>query len=173
VKVVRASLVDGRVLVPLNQDGVDELVNRGYGVREGDALALQPYEALHLLERGNLTVESAGRPLDFQELLHRLSRVEENVWIRYIIYRDLRSRGYVVREGVGVGLDFRVYGKGEYGKKPAKYLVYGILEGTPIPVEKLVSVLQHAQNLKKNLILAVVDRKGEIVYYSLSKLSLG
>jgi tRNA splicing endonuclease len=39
-------------------------------------------------------------------------------------------------------------------------------------MEKLARTQRYVQNLKKNLILAVINRRGEIVYYSLSELNL-
>jgi tRNA splicing endonuclease len=39
-------------------------------------------------------------------------------------------------------------------------------------MEVLSRALRHTQSLKKNLILAVLNRRGEVVYYSLSKLTM-
>jgi tRNA-intron endonuclease len=78
----------------------------------------------------------------------------------------------VVREGFGLGIDFRVYKRGEYGKETAKYLIYGIQEGRPVSMEELAQTLRYVQSLKKRLILAVLNRRGEVVYYSLSQLTL-
>ncbi len=78
----------------------------------------------------------------------------------------------MVREGFGLDIDFRIYERGAYGKKPATYLVLSIQEGKPIPVKKLAQVLRHVQSLKKKLVLSVVNRRGEVVYYSLSKLTM-
>ena len=110
--------------------------------------------------------------MNFRELLSLYRLADENVWVKYLIYRDLRSRGYVVREGFGLKITFRLYERGEYGKATATYLILGIQEGKPISVKELASVLKHVQSLKKKLVLAVVNRQGEIVYYTLSKLTM-
>lgn len=78
----------------------------------------------------------------------------------------------MVREGFGLGIDFRVYERGEYGKETAKYLIFGIQEGQPVSVEDLARALRYVQSLKKRLVLAVINRRGEIVYYSISQLTL-
>lgn len=155
-------------------EGVEGLSMRGYGVPEDGKLNLTLYEALFLLGKEVIEVgdEETGTKMDFQELLKRFQSIDENAWVRYLIYRDLRSRGYVAREGFGLGIDFRVYDRGEYGKETAKYLIFGIQEGQPASVEELARTLRYAQSLKKNLVLAVINRRGEIVYYSLSKLTL-
>ena len=115
--------------------------------------------------------EKTNSPVNFQDLLEKYKSIENDAWVKYLIYRDLRSRGYVVREGFGLGADFRLYERGEYTKDSADYLVYGIYEGMPLSIEGLTQILARAQNLKKMLILAVINRRGEIVYYSLSHLS--
>ena len=158
----------------LSTNNLTNLTSRGYGTPEKNKLTLNAFETLFLQSKGILEVNRGKerQPLNFQQLLHHFELVDENVWAKYLVYRDLRSRGYVVREGFGLGIDFRVYERGEYGKATATYLILGIQEGKPISVEELARVLKHVQSLKKKLVLAVVNRRGEIVYYTLSKLTM-
>ncbi|MEM2568501.1 MAG: tRNA-intron lyase [Candidatus Bathyarchaeia archaeon] len=171
-KIIMAFLREDGVLIKSNED-LEKLISRGYGSSTEDGLLLKFYEAMYLLSRGLIKVvdEKTGNPISFQDLLERYESIEENAWVKYLIYRDLRSRGYVVREGFGLGADFRLYERGEYSKDSAEYLVYGIYEGMPLSIEGLAQILLRAQNLKKTLILAVISRRGEVVYYSLSRLS--
>ena len=170
---IEASVRENDVLIS-SPEGVERLSSRGYGVPENDKLTLTLYEALFLLGREVIEVENekTGEKMGFQDLLKRFQSVDEKAWVRYLIYRDLRSRGYVAREGFGLGIDFRVYERGEYGTETAKYLIFGIQEGQPVSVEELARTLRYVQSLKKNLVLAVINRRGEIVYYSLSQLTL-
>jgi len=170
---IKASLKENAVLVS-SPEGVEGLSSRGYGVSENGKLTLALYEAFFLLDKGVIEIEDeeTGKEVSFQSLLKRFQSVDENAWVRYLIYRDLRSRGYVAREGFGLGIDFRVYERGEYGKETAKYLIFGVQEGQPVSVEELARTLRYVQSLKKNLVLAVINRRGEIVYYSLSQLTL-
>jgi tRNA-intron endonuclease len=131
------------------------------------------YEALYLLDKELLEVkDKKKKTVDFQSLLQRYEKANKNAWVNYLVYRDLRSRGYVVREGFGAGTDFRVYERGAYGKDTASYLVLGTQEGKPLPIDELTKALRHCQSEKKELILAVMNRRGEIVYYSVSDLHI-
>ncbi len=158
----------------VNGNNFESLTSRGYGTVEDGKLTLSFYESMFLQSKELLEVSKGkkSKALDFQELLHEFELVDENVWVKYLIFRDLRSRGYVVKEGFGLGIDFRVYERGEYGKATAQYLIFGIQEGKPIAVRELAKVLRHVQSLKKKLVLAVVNRRGEIVYYTLSRLTM-
>ena len=170
---IEASLGEKGVLVS-SPENIEELSLRGYGVPENEGLMVTFYEALFLLGKGIIEVKNkkTGGKINFQTLLQRFQSIDKNAWVRYLIYRDLRSRGYVAREGFGLGIDFRVYERGEYGKETAKYLIFGIQEGQPVSIEELARSLRYVQSLKKRLVLAVINRRGEVVYYTLSQLTL-
>jgi len=170
--VIKTHLRDDGVLAPSSED-IEGLTSRGYGTLKDGDLMLTFYEALYLFSKGIIEVkdEKIDSVVTFEDLLGKSKSVNENTWIKYLIYRDLRSRGYVVREGFGLDIDFRFYERGEYGKETADYLVFGIQEGQPVMVEDLARILKHVQSLKKVLVLAVLNRRGEIVYYSLSQLT--
>jgi tRNA-intron endonuclease len=169
---IKGSLGEGGIRIPKDKN-TEEISSRGYGTSENDMVLLTFYEALYLLDKGMLEVEDEkGKKVDFQGLLQRYERLDENAWAKYLTYRDLRSRGYTIREGFGLGVDFRVYERGEYGKDTAKYLILSIQEGKPISLEDLANALKQCQSLKKELILVVMNRRGETVYYSVSQLNL-
>ena len=164
-------LVEGGVKI-LEKGSVDQLSQRGYGTEKDTVFVLTFYEALYLLDKQLLEVENEkGAKVDFQILLQCYETKDDNAWVNYLVYRDLRARGYVVREGFGVGTDFRIYERGAYGKDTASYLVLGTQEGKPLPIDNLAKTLRYCQSQKKELILAVMNRRGEIVYYTVSKLS--
>lgn len=155
-----------------DKSSIDALSQRGYGATEKNILTLTFYEALYLVDKQMLAVKGRKNlEIDFQGLLHAYEAVDENAWMRYLVYRDLRSRGYVVREGFGASIDFRIYERGAYGKDTASFLVLSTQEGQPLPMEDLSNALQQTGSLKKELILAVMNRRGEIVYYSVSPLT--
>jgi tRNA-intron endonuclease len=154
------------------QSSIDSLSQRGYGTVENAVLTLAFYEALYLLDKALLEVkDKKGKQLDFQALLKLYEKTDSNAWVNYLVYRDLRSRGYVVREGFGAGTDFRIYDRGAYGKDTASYMVLGTQEGKPLPVDDLTKALRHCQSQKKELVLAVMNRRGETVYYTVSQLT--
>jgi len=170
---VKATLKEKGVLVS-EKEGIESLSTRGYGVLENGNLLLTFFEALFLITKEVLEVydEKTGKSTSFQDILERFQSTDKDAWVKYLVYRDLRSRGYVVREGFGLGIDFRVYERGEYGKEIATYLIFVIQEGQPVLIEELGRALSYVLNLKKKLVLAVINRRGEVVYYSVSQFTL-
>ena len=155
-----------------DKSSIDALTSRGYGTMENETFTLAFYEALYLLSKGMLEVkDQKGNVVSFQSLLQCYEAVNENAWVSYLVYRDVRSRGYVAREGFGCGIAFRVYERGGYGKDTAPYLLLSTQEGKPLGIDQLADALQQCQSQKKELVLAVMNRRGEIVYYSVSRLT--
>ncbi len=173
-KVVAATFLSGRITSSLN-DVTEYYVRRGYGVKDEDKKIVEfsPVEALFLLEMGRMKLSDPdGREIYFNQLLGELSIKEPNLWRDYIVYRDLRKRHYVVKDGFSSELRFRVFERGEYMEKPAKYLVAIIYEGRNLPIRKLLEWLEICRNNKKELTLAVVDRRNEVVYYNVKMVDL-
>ena len=147
-----------------------ELEEAGYGAKDGKVYQLKSYEALYLMysEKLKLTDKKA-REVTFQELAERVQRDSHDSWTRFIIYRDLRSRGYVVREGFGFGTDLRTYERGDYPKKAAKYVVFALDEGIETDVGDLQRSVKDITKMGKEAIIAVIERRGEVIYYKVSR----
>ncbi len=154
----------------------DRISQQGfYGTRMDDGrLELEAVEVLHLLERKRVTVQSPdGKPIDSKHIVNTLLSTEPDLWLRYLVFRDLRSRGYAVRLGFGSGIDFRVYGRGDRpGTATAKQLVYVLKEGTPISLHDLDMVTETASTARMNLVFALVDQNGEVNYYRVAQATL-
>ncbi|MEM2139649.1 tRNA-intron lyase [Nitrososphaera sp.] len=167
VQAVEARISGSRILV----DDVrvqDELRTRGYGEKEGDDYVLKPYEALYLMQAKRLTVK--GKEMTFDSLFEFLLKHDRNIMTRFLVYRDLKSRGYVAKEGFGFGDDFRVYERGEYEKKPARYVVFGVSEGANVSAKDFASAVEEIEKMGKDAVVAVIERRGEVIYYKASRM---
>jgi tRNA-intron endonuclease len=147
----------------------DQLRNKGFGDKEDDEYLLQTYEALYLLYLNKLVITN-GSIDNFGSLLKHVLKYDKEIVTRFLVYRDLRSRGYVVKEGFGFGVDFRVYERGEYEKKRAKYVVFCINEGINVKVGEVSKHVREIETMGKNAIAAVVERRGEVIYYKLTNM---
>lgn len=147
----------------------NELEKKGYGERSKDDLVLADFEALFLVYAGKLKVSRRKEEVSFDDLVEQALKKDRDAWTRFLVYRDLRSRGYVAKDGFGFGVDFRVYDRGEFGEKPAKYVVFGLNEGTETSAEELRGTVDQITRMGKAPIIAVVERRGEVIYYRVSK----
>lgn len=166
--VIRAIYSQGVVRIP-DFDEANSLYQDGYGSFKARRLTLTSCEALYLLEKGRIKVVDKEMELSFNELLGRLSSRDERLWTSYIVYRDLRIRGYVVREMEGE-VSFLVYERGAYPKEAPSYEVYALWEGSPRPLYELIESLRRAEKGGRTMKIAVVDRRGELVYYTVREM---
>ena len=169
---VTSLLSEGKILIDLKDNPQAEgLAAKGYGEKVGKKiLELAGWEALYLVNQDLLEVlDKDGNKMSFSELLSQLSKVDEAIWSKYVVFRDLRSKGYVVKSGFGYGFHFRVYERGAYGKETSRFLVLIVKEGEPVPLAQLTKALESAKNAKKDVLVAVIERRGEIVYYTISQ----
>jgi tRNA-intron endonuclease len=150
--------------VVMGKDAIEELYNNlYYGRIKDDALELALVEAAYLLDRDKITVGHEGKPLSFMEFFIAASRLQEYFELKYIVYRDLRERGYYVQPGV---TDFRVYPRGgKPGVTASQYFVHVVTERKPLPLQQIISNLRAALNVRRGMVLAIVDEESDITYY--------
>lgn len=145
------------------------LESRGFGIREKVDFFLKDYEVLYLIYNEKLSLVRNKKKMEFADYVNFAIARDENAWTRFLIFRDLRSRGYVVREGFGFPIDFRVYERGDYGNKAAKYIVFGLNEGKTMSVADLKKHVDEVSMMGKEAVIAVVERRGEVIYYKAGK----
>ena len=146
----------------------DQLRSKGYGEKIHDMYILESYEALFLLYSKRLFLKKKKTIVDFSNFLQTLLKKDLSIFTKFLIYRDLRARGYIAKEGFGYGNDFRVYERGEDSRKPAKYVIFGINEGISIKANLLYENIRSIEKMGKEAIIAVIERRGEIIYYKVN-----
>jgi tRNA-intron endonuclease len=147
----------------------DQLRNKGFGEKEDSVYLLKPYEALYLMYTKRLILKGKTNKLDFDSLMELILKHDKDILTKFLIYRDLRSRGYIAKEGFGFGVDFRVYERGEFEKKPSKYIVFGLNEGIDMKANNFSDAIEQINMMGKEGVIAVVERRGGIIYYKVSK----
>jgi len=116
-------------------------------------------------------LKKVNKNIIFDELIQKYTQKDDDTLTRFLLYRDLRTKGYVVKDGFGFDSDFRVYEKGNYGKKDAKFLIFAFNEGTQQKIGKLYKNIQEITQMGKEPIIAVIERRGEIIYYKINKMN--
>ena len=159
-------LVNDRVKA--GKQAINELYNVGYyGRPKGDTLELTLIEAAYLHYKRKLEIQIEDRYLSFEDFFTEASKRQQYFDLKYIVYKDLRERGYYVQPSV---TDFRVYPRGGHpGKTPAKFFVHVISERIPLSLRELRMSLEAAHNVHKTMVLAIVDEESDITFYEIRK----
>ena len=167
---IQGVLIKNQIIV-LNPDSQRDLEQKGYGEFEKNKFYLKSFESLYLLYTGALTLFKGKKKVDFDSLMQICKKNDEGILTKFLVYRDLRTRGYTVKDGFGFGSDFRVYSKGDFGEKGAKFLVFGLSEGKQEKIGKFQKKIEEIIKMGKEPIIAVIERRGEIIYYKITRMN--
>ncbi|MFW9807167.1 MAG: tRNA-intron lyase [Candidatus Thorarchaeota archaeon] len=175
--VADATLVGDRGIV-WNPDQGTKLYENGYygqpvGIRKPKSsvfdkpLELPLVECVYLTQQKKLNVRRADddRSLTVDDLLQIGLNWSDEFKDRFIVYAQLRERGYVVRPGLKFGTDFAVYEHGP-GKDHAPFLVHVIPQRKGVVPLDIVRAGRLATSVRKKFIIATVKESGDVAYYS-------
>lgn len=175
-------IIDGKLVVSnqtcviTDKSVIHELEQKGFGDIQKEKLFLESFETLYLLYTKRLILKksnssSNAKLIDFNSFMGLCQKTDSDILTKFLIYRDLRNRGYVVKDGFGFGSDFRVYERGHYGEKGAKFLVFGLNEGQQEKMGNMQKKIEAITQMGKEPIIAVIERRGEVIYYKINKIN--
>ncbi|MBU0662427.1 MAG: tRNA-intron lyase [Candidatus Diapherotrites archaeon] len=162
----------------------DQLGQKAFGEKTDSGYVLDLCEALYLLGKKKIDVEAeetAGKgknkktkvkKLKFDELLALAGGAEKGFYQKYVVYADLRERGYCVKTGFKFGFDFRVYPRGmKPGQAHTQWVVNVSAQNEKYGMPELSRMVRLSGNLKALMLQAVVDAENDINYYEIKRIT--
>ncbi|UCG03555.1 MAG: tRNA-intron lyase [Candidatus Heimdallarchaeota archaeon] len=161
----------------VNDHLAQEIFDNGYFGQwtSKDSLVLEPEEVLLLMDRKRIIVmnSTTNQKITSSELVTHFTKINKTFWSRYLVYKDLRNRGYVVRIGTQITAPFRIYSRGgKPGESISKKVIFPLPEGEDLDLDFLDQLVNQSKIDRKTLLLSVVDRLGDVTYYQASQLEL-
>jgi tRNA-intron endonuclease len=162
-----ATLVENKMIMD-DTDAINKIYRkRGFGELIDKKLCLTFIEGIYLSERGLIQVLFNGKELSFEELL-KLGEPELNILAKYIVFKDLKEKGYHVKTAFKYGCAFRIY-RGSIEEEHADYIIDVFMEGEKIDANILAAHVRIAHSVKKDMIFAFVDSDNDITYYHVKR----
>ncbi len=167
-----AFLVANKVVVE-NNELKSQLVQKGFGEKqETGELVLDLKEAVYLLDNKKIGVSKDGKKVSKKGLLETGQKKEAKFYSKYLVYSDLRKRGFVVKTGFKFGFDFRVYPKGKKaGQAHSQWVINVATQDNRISMPELSRMVRLSGNIRTTLLQAVVDSENDINYYSMERIT--
>lgn len=168
---MRGDLTDEIVTVfikkNLNQKAISLNQKNHFGKLNGDVLELSIIEAFYLMENGRLNIYECSKSDEKLKPNYIRNIIKENSgYAKYLVYKDLKDRGYVIKTGFKYGSEFRLYERGKFpGEGHSDYLVKIIHENCNVNALDFASYVRVSHGVKKSLLIAVVDDEEDITYY--------
>ncbi len=168
--IVIGKLTGERVILRSSDAARDLYAQSRFGtVVAGGKVQLSLLEATYLEEKERITgFDARGRKLDTERLVAVGKRAEKAFYTKYCVFKDLRTRGYIVKTALKFGADFRVYDRGvKPGDDHARWIVYPVHESGHMTWYDFSAKNRVAHSTKKHLLIGVVDDEGDVTYYEI------
>jgi tRNA-intron endonuclease len=128
-----------------------------FGVFDG-GLHLDLIETCYLVEKDRISVQCNGRKLALKQLMEHAHSFVPDFEIRYLVFRDMRERGYVVRNDTG----FLIYSRGKKPPAGHAFRLLALSERAPCAIRQIAEAIE---TTNKKLLLGIVDEEGDVTYY--------
>lgn len=138
-----------------------------FGERKEGDIIYALVEALYLIEQKKMKVyDSKKKLLTKEAFLRKTRKTESNFEVRYAVFSNLRTRGYIVKTALKFGADFRVYERGvKPGQDHAKWVVFPVFESDTLTWYEWAAKNRVAHSTRKKLLLAIVDAELDVSYW--------
>lgn len=166
---VRAYLQDDAIITEDSDHAREFYSKQAFGEIKESKVRLSYLEAMYLYEKKKIEMYSASkRKLSTEGFRRKAVRKEPNFSLRYTVFADMRSRGYVIKTALKFGADFRVYDRGvKPGEDHAKWVLYPVHESQTLTWHEFAAKNRVAHSTKKRLMLGIVDDEGSVTYYEI------
>jgi len=162
---IEVNILNKRFFVKKESDG-QKLHSKGYGLKQDkNNFTLNNFEVLYLFEKDKVKVFKNNKELNSDDILKQTKVNKED----YIVYKDLRSKGYRIETGLKYGFTFRIYDK---SKKHAIWLIEPTLENEKFKIKDFIGKNRVANSTKKKMLLAVVDNDLDVTYLEINWLRM-
>lgn len=123
-------------------------------------LVLDLIEGLYLLEKKIIKIYSpiSKNTLSINQFKEKSTKMLKDFNIKYLIYKDLREKGFIVSPGIKYGCDFAVYKQGP-GIDHAPYLIQKYEHEDDIQATQIVEAGRLATTVRKSFIIAIVNEE--------------
>jgi len=151
---------------------MDSLTNKNFGERYDNFTVLDVYESLYLTENRNMIVKENNKILNKEQVFEKIIKETKDKFMmqKYVVYKEIIEKGYIVKTGLKFGFDFRIYPKNKTIEEAhTKYVVLVWPQDKQLKTENFARSIRMALGLKTEFVLAVVDNELETIYYKINR----
>ena len=164
-KIVQAEIIEDSIITEDSDPAREFYAKNGFGKINKGKVVLSFFEAAYLIEADKLKIKKYPT---MEKFIKMASRKQKNFSTNYSVFKDLRSRGYIVKTALKFGAEFRVYDKGiKPGEDHAKWVVYPVNETRSLTWHEFSAKNRVAHSTKKRLLIGIVDSEQDVTYYEI------
>lgn len=168
MKKIQATFISEKITS--NSSEAFELFSKSnMGEKMGEKIIYSLSEALFLIEEEKMEISNyLGKKLTEAEIQKKFERIDKKFKTKYLVFKDLRKKGYIVKTALKFGAEFRIYEKEKKQKKThSKWICFPVSENSTLTWQDFSAKSRVAHSTKKNLLIAIVDEEGDVSYYEI------
>ena len=137
-----------------------------FGESKDGKIVYSVVEAIYLLEKGKIDLYKDSKKLNYDKFLTLIKKKDSKLLAKYVVFKDMRNKGYIVKTALKFGAEFRVYDKGIHpGEDHARWILYPVKESEKLNWQEFSAKSRVAHSTKKNLLIGIVDEEEDVTYY--------
>jgi tRNA-intron endonuclease len=161
---IKATLISERI-TSNSAEAQNLHASQKFGEKLDNKILYSLPEALFLVQNKKMEIfNHQNKILTQKEILNKFQRIDKKFKTKYLVFKDLRKKGYIVKTALKFGADFRVYNKGA-NEKHSKWICFTASENQRMTWQDFSAKNRVAHSTKKNLLIAIADEEGDVSYY--------
>ncbi len=166
MKKIKATFISERV-TSNSAEAQNLFATSRFGEKLNQKILYSLSEALYLIQENKMEItDYRNKELCEKDLMKKFVRIDKKFKTKYLVFKDLRKKGFIVKTALKFGAEFRVYEKGsKIGKDHSKWLCFPVSENDALTLHDFSAKNRVAHSTKKNLLIAIADEEGDVSYY--------
>lgn len=158
----------GKKCIIISNNLKSQLINKGFGFKKDTFLEIDLYESFYLLEKKKIKIIKENKEINLKDFEKYVNKHIKNFNDKYLVYKDFKEKGFIVKDGAIFGFDFRIY---EYSKnhQHTKYVV-DVKRTHKDDMTKIIKSERLANSINTKYVIAIIDMEEKITKIKLERL---
>jgi tRNA-intron endonuclease len=161
--------IDGKRCIVTSNNLKSKLIQKGFGTKKEDLLILDLFESYFLLETKKIKITKDEKEITADEFRGYVKKYIKEFTDKYLVYKDFREKGYIVKDGAIFGFDFRVYEGNSKTHQHTKYVV-DVKRTHKDEMTKVIKSERLANSIKTKYVIAIIDQEDKITKIKLERI---
>ena len=141
-----------------NKNDINKLQLKNFGELKDEVLILNIYEIFYLFKRNKIKIKNLNE--------EKIKKNKNFNYLIFLVYLDLRKKGYIVKSGLKYGFDFRIYDKNSnFKEEHSIYLAKVFFENKKINFLDYSALNRICNSTKKKFLICIIDKDYSITYF--------
>ncbi|MDD4049509.1 MAG: tRNA-intron lyase [Candidatus ainarchaeum sp.] len=161
--------IDGKRCIVTSNNLKSKLIQKGFGTKKEDLLILDLFESYFLLETKKIKITKDEKEITADEFRGYVKKYIKEFTDKYLVYKDFREKGFIVKDGAIFGFDFRVYEGNSKTHQHTKYVV-DVKRTHKDEMTKVIKSERLANSIKTKYVIAIIDQEDKITKIKLERI---